>query len=53
MADNPAAQELIPLEQEVLDEYDKLSTNMKTVRIQANWAKRTKSLTGVAGYITR
>lgn len=34
MADNNgmlAEQELSPLEQEVLDEYDKLSTNMKTV----------------------
>lgn len=35
MADNNgilAEQELSPLEQEVLDEYDKLSTNMKKVR---------------------
>lgn len=32
MADNLAAQEMTPLEQEVLEEYDKLSTNMKTVR---------------------
>ena len=34
MADNNgllAEQELSPLEQEVLDEYDKLSTNMKKV----------------------